>query len=119
MKLVQIAREVNQDIPEDIEINRVIYDSFENVVYFVEQQDYAKTWAIHAIPLKWNNTSIDCIQIYCVKGQVTWIGNSITVQTAQEHSKSLRWIQTLDIDDIERMQKKTFVLFYFLLAGRF
>jgi hypothetical protein len=52
-------------------------------------------WALHAIPLKWNEKSIDCIQIYFVDTKLFVIGNSISLQTAQDHFKSLAWIDEL------------------------
>jgi hypothetical protein len=68
---------------------------------FVQVARLAKTmplgdWAVHAIPTKWNYKSIDGIHLYVVGGVLYVIGNSISVQTAQEHNRSLAWVEELE-----------------------
>eukprot|EP00035_Acanthoeca_spectabilis_P019505 m.427496 g.427496 ORF g.427496 m.427496 type:complete len:899 (+) comp16864_c3_seq19:6058-8754(+) len=75
---------------------RIGYRSFDQIVHQATQMPSTADWAIHAIPLKWNEKSIDAILLYFVDKVLYLIGNSISVSTAQAHSKSLAWIGELD-----------------------
>jgi hypothetical protein len=54
----------------------------------------AGNWALHAIPLQWNEKSVDGVQLYSLKNNLYIIGNSITLQTAQDHVHSVKWVET-------------------------
>jgi hypothetical protein len=56
----------------------------------------ADVWALHGIPLKWNEKNVDAILLYFVDKVLYVIGDSISLSTAQEHVKSLAWARELD-----------------------
>lgn len=45
----------------------------------------------HFIPTKWNEQSIDLVQVYTYNSSALLIGNSISLETPQKHAKSISW----------------------------
>jgi hypothetical protein len=83
-------------LPGDLTPVRIGFRKVEQVVNQAKELfGFGKAWAIHGIPLKWNEKSIDGVQFYFVNSKLFVFGNSITVQTAQVHAKSLAWLREL------------------------
>ena len=61
----------------------------------LQQQD-GKSWALHAIPLAWNYSHVDAIQLYYShaedQSQLLVLGNQVTISTAQKHHASVLWL---------------------------
>jgi len=73
-------------------IQRIPFRRLDDVLAKIRRLDSQDSATFHFIPLQWNFRRIDALQIYTHQKQTLIIGNQITVQTANGHSKSLEWI---------------------------
>jgi hypothetical protein len=88
---------LGQEVPDDLLLVRIGFRNIQQVINEAGElfKSGKKAWAVHAIPLKWNEKSIDGLQFYFVDSKLFAIGNSISLQTAREHAKSLVWLDEL------------------------
>lgn len=127
--LLKTAAILIPDFPARPEITRISYRTFDTIleeangIQSTARKDgdvrdaQGQFWAIHAISVKWKEPSIDGIQLYFVNQTLYVIGNSITLQTAQQdHQKSLKWIEDLtEINTKLSSPRKQFTVQYILL----
>jgi hypothetical protein len=76
-------------------------------------------WAVHCIPLAWNERSVDGLLLYFVNSILYVIGDSISLSSAQDHAKSLAWVNQLQPMKTE-LEAKTFsnIRFVLLFTGK-